>query len=98
MKAKDIEAECCKNGDISKVSCRVESVLSVDERGQMVLPKELREEAGIAPGDKLAVTTLRRGPSVVCLVLSKANDLAPKLEELLRPVFLRTAEEEADER
>jgi DNA-binding transcriptional regulator/RsmH inhibitor MraZ len=27
--------------------CRVEALVSVDERGQVVLPKELREKAGI---------------------------------------------------
>jgi AbrB family looped-hinge helix DNA binding protein len=36
---------------------RVESVLTIDERGQMVLPKDLRGRAGIKPGDKLAVGT-----------------------------------------
>ncbi len=32
--------------------CKVESLISVDERGQMVLPKELRDRANIRPGDK----------------------------------------------
>ncbi|MDO9324645.1 MAG: HgcAB-associated protein, partial [Methanoregula sp.] len=35
--------------------CKVESVLSVDERGQMVLPKDIREKACIKTGDKLAL-------------------------------------------
>ena len=35
--------------------CRVDSLVSVDDRGQMVLPKELRDKAGIKGGDKLAV-------------------------------------------
>ena len=35
--------------------CRVEALVTVDDRGQMVLPKELRERAGIKAGDKLAV-------------------------------------------
>ena len=34
--------------------CRVESIISVDERGQMVLPKDLRDKANIRAGDKLA--------------------------------------------
>ena len=31
--------------------CKVQAVVSVDERGQMVLPKEIREKAGIKAGD-----------------------------------------------
>ena len=67
--------------------CQIVAIVSVDARGQMVLPKELRDEAGIGPGAKLAVTTLRKGGSLVCLTLTKANDLGPKIEELLRPLF-----------
>jgi len=37
------EASCCAPGDAGKNSCKVEAVVSVDERGQMVLPKELRD-------------------------------------------------------
>ena len=33
--------------------CKVESIVGVDERGQMVLPKEIREKAKIGAGDKL---------------------------------------------
>ena len=41
--------------------CKVESLISVDERGQMVLPKDLRDKAGIKPGDKLAVISMGTG-------------------------------------
>jgi antitoxin PrlF len=30
--------------------CQVEAMVSVDEKGQMVLPKSIREKAGIQPG------------------------------------------------
>jgi bifunctional DNA-binding transcriptional regulator/antitoxin component of YhaV-PrlF toxin-antitoxin module len=30
--------------------CKVEAIVSIDERGQMVLPKELRERAHIGTG------------------------------------------------
>jgi len=35
--------------------CKVVSLVTVDGRGQMVLPKELREQIGIRPGEKLAL-------------------------------------------
>ena len=89
--------------DTRESCCQIVAIVSVDARGQMVLPKELREQAGIAPGDKLAVTALRQGGRVVCLALCKANDLGSKIEELLRPLLLgptycETGKEEADER
>ncbi len=52
-KKKILETGCDVCGPPS--GCRVEAVLSVDERGQMVLPKDVRERAGIQTGEKLAL-------------------------------------------
>ena len=49
--------------------CQVEAVTSIDERGQMVLPKEIRDKAGIRAGDKLAVITWRKEGQVCCISL-----------------------------
>lgn len=46
---------CCAPGGLAADCCRVESLVGVVERGQMVLPKELRDRADIKAGDKLAV-------------------------------------------
>ena len=40
-----------------KKCCQVEAVVSIDERGQILLPKDLRAKADLNPGDKLAVVT-----------------------------------------
>jgi antitoxin PrlF len=40
---KKAKKECLALGGKNASCCRVESLISVDERGQMVLPKELRE-------------------------------------------------------
>ncbi len=45
MTAKDECESCCQPNEIS--SCSVESIVTIDERGQMVLPKEIRERAKI---------------------------------------------------
>jgi len=71
----------------SACCCRLVAVVSVDARGQMVLPKALRDAAGIAPGAKLAITAWEKDGSVACLTLSRADDLALKIEELLSPVL-----------
>ena len=67
--------------------CRVEAVVSVDERGQMVLPKELREKAGIRPGDKLAITSWEKDGQVCCISLIKTEELAGMVRELLGPMM-----------
>jgi len=67
--------------------CRVESVVSVDERGQMVLPKDLREKARIRVGDKLAVISLRKDRRVCCISLVKVDDLTEMVRDMLGPVF-----------
>lgn len=67
--------------------CRVESVLSVDERGQMVLPKELRRRMGVEAGDKLAVVSYETGGEVCCIALIKADALTEMVKGLLGPVM-----------
>lgn len=67
--------------------CSVEAVLSVDERGQMVLPKDVREKAGIRPGDKLALITWERDGEVCCLALMKAGSLSGMVKSVLGPLI-----------
>jgi antitoxin PrlF len=62
---------------------RVESIVTVDDRGQMVLPKDIRDKAGIRPGDKLALVTLEKNGRVCCIHLMKADELAGKARELV---------------
>lgn len=78
------EAECCvEPPEGSKYD--VEGVATVDERGQMVLPKAIRDKAGIRPGDKLAIVTLVRDGKVCCLHLFRTDDLAQGARDLLEP-------------
>lgn len=67
--------------------CRIESVLSVDERGQMVLPKDVRERAGIRTGDKLALISWEKNGSICCLALMKADDLSGMVKDVLGPIL-----------
>jgi antitoxin PrlF len=75
--AKQTQVECCK----------VESVVTVDERGQMVLPKEIRERAGIRAGDKLAVVSVSDGDKLCCITLIKADALSGTLKVILKPML-----------
>jgi len=67
--------------------CKVEALISVDERGQMVLPKDIREKANIHAGDKLALTCWEKDGKVCCISLTKAEDLTEMVKNILGPVM-----------
>jgi antitoxin PrlF len=67
--------------------CRVEAIIGVDERGQMVLPKELRDRAKIRPGDKLALVSYGDPADICCLTLVKTEELGAKMKEVLGPML-----------
>jgi len=67
--------------------CKVESVISVDDKGQMVLPKEIRDKAKIRAGDKLAVLSWEKDGKVCCISLIKVEDLTEMVKGMLGPVM-----------
>jgi AbrB family looped-hinge helix DNA binding protein len=73
--------------DENQECCRVEALVNVDERGQMVLPKDVREAAGIRPGDKLALILWRKGQAVCCMSLIKADQLTSMVRGRLGPLM-----------
>ena len=80
--AKEKES-CCSTG----ACCNVEAIVSVDERGQMVLPKDVREKAEIKAGDKLAVIIMKGDDGqTCCLSLVKVASLAGMVKQMLGPV------------
>lgn len=76
-----------KTKDDTGGCCRVEALISVDERGQMVLPKEVRDAAGIRPGDKLALILWRKNGNVCCMTLVKADELTGIVKSRLGPLM-----------
>ena len=67
--------------------CRVEAVVSIDERGQMVLPKEIRDKAEIGAGDKLAIVSWMAGEKLCCISLMKTDNFAGMVKEILGPMM-----------
>jgi antitoxin PrlF len=66
-------SDSSKNGD---KCCKVESVISSDERGQLVLPKDIRDSAGIQSGDKFAVIQWEKEGQLYCISLMRVEQLA----------------------
>ncbi len=81
------DEKCCSPGEIAPRYCKIEALVSVDERGQMVLPKETRERAGISAGDKLAVISWEKDGRTCCLSLIKAEQLTEVVKGILGPLM-----------
>ncbi|RLI78272.1 AbrB/MazE/SpoVT family DNA-binding domain-containing protein [Archaeoglobales archaeon] len=67
---------------------KIEAVLSVDNKGQILLPKELREKANIKAGDKLVlVTGCDEKEEICCFILVKAEVLNESVKETIGPML-----------
>ena len=88
MAEKKQKAEsCCSSPEDLAERFQVEAVVSIDERGQMVLPKEVREKVGIKAGDKLAIISMKRQGSPCCMFLFKADAMAEMVKSMLGPML-----------
>ena len=72
-----------RKGDADCGCYKVQAMISVDERGQMVLPKDVRQRAGIEGKDKLALTTIERDGKICCILLTKADELVQVVQSTL---------------
>ncbi|MCW4009437.1 MAG: HgcAB-associated protein [Candidatus Bathyarchaeota archaeon] len=70
-----------------KECCKINAVVTVDAKGQIVLPKDLREKANIKPNDKLALIGIDQGKNVCCLVVMKVDALEETLKCMMRPIL-----------
>lgn len=91
-KAEKGETACCppdaSNSARRGVSrCRVDALITIDGRGQIVLPKDLRARAGIEKGDKLAVISWESDGQVCCLSLIRADEFGASIKGLLGPMM-----------
>ncbi len=67
--------------------CRMEAVVTIDSRGQVLLPKDLRKKAGIEEGDKLVLVTCEEEGKVCCITLIKADDSNDIVKEMMGPML-----------
>lgn len=86
------ESDCCGEGASCcglpmAGCCEVNAVIGIDGRGQIVLPKEVREMAGLKGGDKLAVVSWKKGNEVCCLSLVPASSLEDAVRKAYGPLL-----------
>lgn len=87
MAKKDKNESCSVPTGINIACCKVESVISVDDRGQTVLPKEIRDKANIRAGDKLAVINWEKDGKICCISLIKVEEFTETVKSLLGPMM-----------
>ncbi len=66
--------------------CQVDANVSVDARGQIVLPKDIREKLGVKAGDKFVLISSESDGKLCCLFLVKADEFAGTVKDMLGPV------------
>ena len=68
-------------------TCRIDAVVTMDAKGQIVLPKDLREKANLKPNDKIAVVACEKEGEVCCIMLVKAERLVGAVTKALGPLL-----------
>ncbi|MFN3383586.1 MAG: HgcAB-associated protein HgcC [Archaeoglobaceae archaeon] len=68
--------------------CKLEAIVSIDSKGQIVLPKELREKAELKAGEKLAIlSACDENGKICCLIFLKAELIEKIAVEKLSPTL-----------
>ena len=76
-------------------SCRIDAVVTMDIKGQIVLPKDLREKANFKPNDKIAVVACEKDGEVCCITLLKAERLVGAVTKTLGPLLKGVTNQES---
>jgi AbrB family looped-hinge helix DNA binding protein len=66
--------------------CQVDAIVAVDGRGQIVLPKEVRDRADIKAGDKFVVISNESDGKVCCIFLIKTDYFNQTVKGMLGPM------------
>lgn len=67
--------------------CNVLAVVSIDAKGQVVLPKEVRERAGLKADDRLALIGCEREGKICCVMMVRAHALGGTVSKFLGPML-----------
>ena len=67
----------------------------MDSKGQIVLPKDLREKANFRPNDKIAVVACEKDGEVCCIMMLKAEKLVGAVTKTLSPMLKGVTKQES---
>ncbi len=78
-------------GDI----CRIDAVITMDAKGQILLPKDLREKANFKPNEKIALVASEKNGEVCCIMMLKADRLGGAVTKTLGPLLKGVTKQES---
>jgi AbrB family looped-hinge helix DNA binding protein len=87
MPKKRKDESCCGPDGKPMGFCNLEALVNMDDRGQILLPKELREKAKIKSGDKLAIVTCENNGEVSVIALIKSDNISGMIKDFLKPAM-----------
>ena len=93
MSDKEQSADCCSSSSEGLGCCHVEGVVHLDSRGQIVLPKNLREKMNLKEGDKLVVISMNDKGKIASISLMKSNRFDGMVKLSLRPIMKEIVED-----
>lgn len=71
---------CCVPGESGY---ELEAVISFDERGQLILPKDVRAKFGLEAGEKFALISCSENGRLCCFHIIKTNMLNQTISNLV---------------
>jgi len=77
----------CDDLQLNSECCQVEALVTVDKKGQIQLPKDLRIKENINEGDKFALVNVKGKGDLCCLILMKSRMFDPLVKDALEPVM-----------
>jgi len=67
----------------------------MDAKGQIILPKDLREKANLKPNEKIAVIACEKDGEVCCIMMLKAEKLQGAVTKTLGPLLKSVTKQES---
>jgi len=67
----------------------------MDAKGQIILPKDLREKANLKPNEKIAVVACEKDGEVCCIMMLKAEKLQGAVTKTLGPLLKSVTKQES---
>jgi len=87
MRKKKDEA-CCLTSETFTSRCRMESLISIDERGRWSSPRSSATGRRSVRGTELALISWEKDGQLCCFTLVKADFLADKVKDFLEPIMM----------
>ena len=72
---------------VDKPKFSVEAIISCDDRGSLILPKDIRKKLKIKAGEKLALLNIGNENDEFFLTLIKVNALEDLIKKFMTPVM-----------